>query len=65
YESELNNLVMDYPYSGLLCRFDAKKYGGALLYDVLSVHPMMVVKGQVVRNPYYMTSDELRLKRRI
>ncbi|MBF0458915.1 MAG: MEDS domain-containing protein [Nitrospirae bacterium] len=65
YESALNDLVLDYPFSGLLCRFDAKKYGGALLYDVLSVHPLMVVRGQVVRNPYYMTSDELRSKRRI
>ncbi|MCG6551216.1 MAG: MEDS domain-containing protein [Candidatus Magnetominusculus sp. LBB02] len=65
YESELNNLALSYPYSGLLCRFDAKMYGGALLYDVLSVHPLMVVKGQVVRNPYYMTTEELRFRGRI
>ncbi|MBF0458916.1 MAG: MEDS domain-containing protein [Nitrospirae bacterium] len=62
YEAELNRLVLDYPYSGLLCGFDARKYSGTLLYDVLSFHPLMVVRGEVLRNPYYISSDELRSK---
>ncbi|MBF0567345.1 MAG: MEDS domain-containing protein [Nitrospirae bacterium] len=59
YELELNRLVLDCPFSGLLCRFDARMFSGALLYDVLSVHPLIVVRGQVLKNPYYIYSDEL------
>lgn len=62
YEARLNNLVMDYPFSGILCTYNATKYSGAILYDVLSVHKLMIVRGQVIRNPYYISPHELRLK---
>ena len=26
--------------------------------DVLSVHPVMIVRGQLVKNPYYIEPDE-------
>lgn len=26
--------------------------------DVLSVHPMMIVRGQLVNNPYYIEPEE-------
>ena len=26
--------------------------------DVLSVHPVMIVRGQLVQNPYYIEPDE-------
>ncbi|MBF0567344.1 MAG: MEDS domain-containing protein [Nitrospirae bacterium] len=62
YESRLNDLVLEYPFSGILCTYDSRKCSGTLLYDVLSVHNLMVVRGQVVRNPYYISPEELRLK---
>ncbi|MBF0342654.1 MAG: MEDS domain-containing protein [Nitrospirae bacterium] len=57
YEAMLNKLVLDYPFSGILCQYDAKMYSGATLFDVLSVHPLMIVHGQIVRNPYYVQPD--------
>ncbi|KJU82814.1 histidine kinase [Candidatus Magnetobacterium bavaricum] len=58
YEAMLNKLVLDYPFSALICQYDAKMYNGATIFDVLRVHPMMIVQGQVLRNPYYVQPDE-------
>ncbi|MBF0539522.1 MAG: MEDS domain-containing protein [Nitrospirae bacterium] len=58
YEAMVNKLVLDYPFSALVCQYDAKMYNGATIFDVLSVHPLMIVKGQVLRNPYYVPPDE-------
>ncbi|KJU85555.1 hypothetical protein MBAV_002251 [Candidatus Magnetobacterium bavaricum] len=58
YEAMLNKLVLDYPFSGAICQYDAKMYNGATIFDVLSVHPLMIVHGQVLRNPYYVQPDE-------
>ncbi|MES0337548.1 MAG: MEDS domain-containing protein [Candidatus Magnetobacterium sp. LHC-1] len=63
YEAMLNKLVLDYPFSALICQYDAKMYNGATIFDVLSVHPLMIVHGQVLRNPYYMQPDEFLAKK--
>ncbi|MEO5358405.1 MAG: MEDS domain-containing protein [Nitrospirae bacterium YQR-1] len=58
YESLLNKLLVDYPLSAAVCQYDAKQYDGATLFDVLNVHPFMIVQGQILRNPYFITPDE-------
>ncbi|MBF0457423.1 MAG: MEDS domain-containing protein [Nitrospirae bacterium] len=58
YESLLNNLLVDYPLSGVICQYNASKYDGATLFEVLKVHPLMIVKDQIVYNPYYVPTDE-------
>jgi hypothetical protein len=57
YESRINILVRDVPTTAI-CQYDARCFDGATLYGVLSVHPMMIVHGQVVRNPYYVEPEE-------
>ncbi|OGV75662.1 MAG: hypothetical protein A3I83_09635 [Methylotenera sp. RIFCSPLOWO2_02_FULL_45_14] len=57
YESRLNLLVEQNPIT-LICQYDANRFDGATIYDVLNVHPMMIVRGQVVRNPYYVPPAE-------
>ena len=52
YESLINTVVREYPTTAV-CQYDARRFDGATLFDVLNVHPMMIVRGQVVRNPYY------------
>jgi hypothetical protein len=37
---------------------DANIWDGATILHILRVHPMMVVHGHVVQNPYYMTPEE-------
>jgi hypothetical protein len=56
YESGLNAVVRECPVT-LACQYDARRFSGATLYDVLSVHPYMIVHGQIVRNPYYRTQE--------
>ena len=56
YECRLNVLVRTVPTT-IVCQYDAQRFDGATLYDILSVHPMMIVHGQVVRNPYYVEAE--------
>jgi diguanylate cyclase (GGDEF)-like protein/PAS domain S-box-containing protein len=57
YERRLNVLVRTVPVTSV-CQYDARRFDGATLYDILSVHPMMIVHGQVVRNPYYLEAED-------
>jgi hypothetical protein len=56
YECRLNILMRTVPTTAV-CQYDAQRFDGATLYDILSVHPMMIVHGQVVRNPYYVEAE--------
>lgn len=53
YEAMLNNLLEELPIHGIICQYDVNKIDGATLFDVLNVHPMMIVAGQIVHNPYF------------
>lgn len=37
-----------------ICEYDARKFDGATIMDVLSVHPAVMVRGQIVKNPYFV-----------
>ncbi|MBF0515644.1 MAG: MEDS domain-containing protein [Nitrospirae bacterium] len=54
YEAELDRLVPAAPFSGFLCQYDASMYCGNTLMDIMSAHPFIVVRGQIVKNPYYI-----------
>lgn len=58
YEAMLNILVEEVPVHGVICQYDVNKIDGATLFDVLNVHPMMIVAGQVVHNPYFQHSKK-------
>lgn len=53
YEARLNDLLTDYPCTAV-CQYDVRRFSGELILDVLSVHPFMIVRGQLVKNPYYV-----------
>ncbi|MBF0283816.1 MAG: MEDS domain-containing protein [Magnetococcales bacterium] len=53
YECRLNDLVRDHPLTPI-CQYDARRFSGAAIFAALQVHPLMIVQGQVVRNPYYV-----------
>jgi len=59
YEAMLNNLMEELPLNGVICQYDVNKIDGATLFDVLNVHPMMIVAGQVVHNPYFQQPKPL------
>ncbi len=54
YEAQFNDLMEGYPITAL-CQYDANLFDGAMLYDVLRVHPLIIVNGQVVRNVAYQS----------
>ena len=57
YEALINTISEEYPLTPI-CQYDARRFDGATLLNVLKVHPLMIVQGQIVRNPYYMTPRE-------
>ncbi|QDG53177.1 hypothetical protein FIV42_21245 [Persicimonas caeni] len=57
YEAQVNELFKHYPCTGI-CQYDARQFPGDVLMDVLQVHPYMIVRGQLVLNPYYRDPQE-------
>ena len=57
YEAKLNQAVVTHPLIAI-CQYDTRKFDGATILDVLKVHPMMIVRSQVVGNPYYVKPEE-------
>ena len=57
YEARLTQVLQEYPYTAC-CQYDARRFDGETIMDVLHVHPLMIVRGQVVKNPFYQPPDE-------
>lgn len=58
---EYETKVLDYqkltPCTAI-CEYDARKFDGSIIMDILSVHPAMLIRGQVVKNPYFIPPKE-------
>jgi MEDS: MEthanogen/methylotroph, DcmR Sensory domain len=57
YEALVNEVMVTHPVTAI-CQYDASRFSGATILDVLKVHPMMVVHGQIVHNPFYMKPQD-------
>jgi hypothetical protein len=57
YEALLNDVLAAHPVA-TVCQYDARRFSGKSIFDVLQVHPMMIVHGQIVRNPCYVRPEE-------
>jgi hypothetical protein len=57
YEALLNEVFVTHPVTAI-CQYDVNQFSGAMILDVLKVHPMMIVHGQIIRNPYYMKPQD-------
>lgn len=57
YESRVSLLLQKYPVTAV-CQYNAHHFDGATIMDVLKVHPMMVVHGAVIHNPFYIPPEE-------
>ena len=56
-EAWVNEALVTHPITAI-CQYDARRFDGATIFDVLMVHPMMIVHGHVTKNPYYMQPHE-------
>jgi hypothetical protein len=57
YEAMLTEWLSEYP-STCICQYDIRVFGGETIMDILSVHPFTIVRGQLVRNPYFVPPAE-------
>jgi hypothetical protein len=53
-ESRINDLVKEAPMT-IMCQYDLNRFDGGLLYDVLNAHPLVIIGGHLLRNPFYQT----------
>lgn len=60
YEGLVNALLREQPLTAV-CQYDARVFGGATIMDILSVHPLMVVRGSVIQNPFFIAPESLNL----
>lgn len=56
YEALVNDVLVTHPVTAI-CQYDARRFDGATILECLEVHPYMIVRGQIVHNPYYMTTQ--------
>ena len=57
YESRVSLLLKDVPITAV-CQYDANVFDGATIMQVLKVHPMMLIRGVVVHNPFFVPAEE-------
>jgi hypothetical protein len=57
YESRVSLQMRTYPVTAV-CQYDANAFDGATIMQVLKVHPLMVIRGAVVHNPYFVPPEE-------
>ncbi len=52
YETRVSALLARLQITAI-CQYDSRRFDGDTLYRLLQVHPMMIVRDQVILNPYY------------
>ncbi len=63
YECSLNVLLRDTPITAF-CQYDVNRFDGATLLDVMTVHPRMIIGGQLMNNPMYLEPEAFAAKYR-
>ena len=58
YERRLNPFLREKRLM-VVCQYEAAAFDGATIMDILKVHPMMVLRGEVVYNPFFVPADPL------
>ena len=57
YESRVSLLQKKYPISAV-CQYNANEFDGATIMNILKVHPLMIVKGNIIHNPFFIPPEE-------
>lgn len=57
YESRVNNIVPEYG-DAVICMYDASKFRGGEVMDILRIHPMVIIRGLLYENPFFVPPDE-------
>jgi hypothetical protein len=58
YESELNRFTGRCPQA-ILCMYDLGQYNESIVVDLLKTHPLILLSGMALENPYCLAPDDL------
>lgn len=56
YESKVTMLLRKCPVTAV-CQYNANSFDGATIMNILKVHPMMIVSGTVINNPFFIEPE--------
>lgn len=57
YESRLNLMLPEYPDIAI-CAYDSQQVGTMMALEIFRTHPLVIIAGQVVENPYYEPTEK-------
>jgi hypothetical protein len=57
YESRVTILVRTHPVTAI-CQYDANRFDGKTIMEIIKVHPRMIVNGNVIQNPFFIEPEE-------
>lgn len=57
YESKVSMLLKEVPVNAV-CQYNAREFSGETIMNILKVHPYMIIRKEVVSNPFYITPEE-------
>ncbi|MCW2909896.1 MAG: protein kinase family protein [Actinomycetia bacterium] len=57
YESELNRFAPCHPQT-ILCLYDLDRFSAKIFLTIMRTHPVVLLSGTVLENPYYLDPDE-------
>jgi hypothetical protein len=57
YESKVSILLKKYPVTSV-CQYDARLFDGSTLFNILKVHPFMIIRGSVIHNPFFIQPED-------
>ncbi len=63
YESQLNTFVRSHHVT-FLCEYDRRHFAPEVILEVIRTHPLLIYKGRVCENVYYVPPEELLAARR-
>jgi hypothetical protein len=58
YETRLSHVIARHD-DAVICTYDATRFGGGVIVDILRTHPLVIVGGFVQENPFYVPPDQL------
>jgi hypothetical protein len=53
YEGGINKLLLTDHFTEL-CQYGLRRFNGAMISELPNVHPVMIVNGQIMRNPFHV-----------
>ncbi len=57
YEAKVSMLLRTCPLI-TVCQYDSSQFDGSTIMDILKVHPLMIVGGAVIHNPFFVKPEE-------